>query len=191
MGTAKKVGIGVVGGQMGASFQWHLHPGSAVTAVADLNAASRQKLKETYGCDNVYDSLEELVEDKTVDAVALFTEAPAHVDHTIEAMKHGKHVICAVPAFAGSIDEAERLLDAVKTYGLTYMMAEASYYQDLTISARKFYEEGKFASCPTTISGAATPRSACETPSAISARARLISPWMSCLSARGICGCVG
>ena len=144
MGTVKKVGIGVVGGQMGASFQWHLHPGAAVTAVADLNAASRQRLKETCGCDNVYDSLEELVKDKTVDAVALFTEAPAHVDHTIEAMKHGKHVICAVPAFAGPIDEAERLLDAVKTYGLTYMMAETSYYQDLTISARKLYEGGKF-----------------------------------------------
>jgi predicted dehydrogenase len=59
-------------------------------------------------------------------------------------MKHGKHVISAVPACWGSVEEAEELLDAVRKYGLTYMMAETSYYQQFTISVRKMYKEGSF-----------------------------------------------
>jgi hypothetical protein len=34
--TPKQVRIGVVGGNFGAQFQWHLHPNSKVTAVCDL-----------------------------------------------------------------------------------------------------------------------------------------------------------
>jgi predicted dehydrogenase len=62
----------------------------------------------------------------------------------LECLNHGKHVLCAVPAIWGSIDEAEILLEAVKKSGLIYMMAETSYYQQFTISARNFYKEGKF-----------------------------------------------
>jgi len=102
-------------------------------------------LMKTYKCSKSYDSLEELVKDGKIDAVAIFTEAPNHVKHVIEVMKHGKHAISAVPASCGGgIAEAQRLLDTVKKYGLTYMMAETSHYQQPTISARKFYSEGKF-----------------------------------------------
>ena len=63
-------------------------------------------------------------------AVAIFTEGPNHVKHVGEVMKHGKHAMSAVPAsLGGGLEEAEQLLDTVKKYGLTYMMAETSYYQ--------------------------------------------------------------
>jgi predicted dehydrogenase len=42
------------------------------------------------------------------------------------------------------MEQAEMLADTVKKYGLTYMMAETSYFQQKTISVRKFQEEGKF-----------------------------------------------
>jgi len=141
----RKVRVGVVGGGFGATFQWHLHPDCIVEAVSDLRPKRRNLLMERYRCSKAYNSLEELVLDKKVDAVAIFTDGPLHVQHTAEAMKHGKHVISAVPAcMGGGIEEAERLLDTVKKYGLTYMMAESSYYHQAAISVRKFYEEGKF-----------------------------------------------
>jgi predicted dehydrogenase len=141
----KKVRMGVVGGGFGTGFQWHEHPDCVVEAVSDLTPPRREALMKTYQCSKAYDSLEELVRDPKVDAVAVFTEAPHHVKHSIECMEHGKHVISAVPAcFGGGVEEAEQLLDAVKTYGLTYMMAETSYYQQCTISARRFLQEGKF-----------------------------------------------
>jgi len=140
----KKVRIGIVGGNFGTSFYWHEHPDCIVEAVSDLRPERQKALMNVYNCKKAYNSLEELVRDKNIDAVAIFTEGPNHVRHTIEAMKNGKHVISAVPAAWATIEEAQSLLDTVKKYGLTYMMAETSYYQQATISARKFNEQGKF-----------------------------------------------
>jgi predicted dehydrogenase len=140
----RKVRIGVVGGGFGCSFQWHEHPDCIVQAVSDLRESRRKLLMRVYNCRKAYNSLEELVLARDIDAVAVFTDGPLHVRHTVEAMKNGKHVISAVPAAWATIEQAELLLDTVKKYGLTYMMAETGHYQQSTISARKFFKQGKF-----------------------------------------------
>jgi predicted dehydrogenase len=143
--ATKKIRMGVVGGGFGTSFQWHEHPDCVVEAVSDLRPERRAGLMRVYKCAKSYNSLEELVLDKNIDAVAIFTEGPNHVKHVGEVMKHGKHAISAVPAsLGGGIAEAEQLLDTVRKYGLTYMMAETSFYRQPTISVRKFHEQGKF-----------------------------------------------
>jgi predicted dehydrogenase len=143
--SPKKIRIGIVGGRFGASFQWHEHPDCIVEAVSDLRPERCRHLMETYNCTKSYPNLEKLVKDKNIDAVAVFTEAPNHARHVIECLNHDKHVISAVPACAGGgLAEAEELHTAVKKSGLTYMMAETSYYQQHTISARKFYNENKY-----------------------------------------------
>jgi predicted dehydrogenase len=144
LGETKKMRIGIVGGRFGASFQFHEHPDCIVEAVSDLRPERRAHLMKTYNCEKSYTSLEELVLDPDIDAVGLFTDAPLHVEHAILAMGNGKHVLSAVPACVGSIEDAEKLLAVVKETGLQYMMAETSYYQQPTISARKFYDAGKF-----------------------------------------------
>ena len=140
----KKLRIGIVGGRFGCSFQFHEHPDCIVEAVSDLRPERREKLMQTYHCSKSYNSLEELVKDKNIDAVGIFTEGPNHVKHALECLKHGKHVLSAVPACWGTVEEAAILHEAVKKSGLIYMMAETSYFQQFTISVRKFYNEGKF-----------------------------------------------
>jgi predicted dehydrogenase len=140
----KRLRLGVVGGGFGCDFLWHEHPDCVVQAVSDLRADRRERLSKTYKCTTTYPSLEELVKAKDIDAVAIFTDGPLHVQHVVEAMKHGKHAISAVPAAYGSMEQAELLHDTVRKYGLTYMMAETGYYQQPTISARRFFKEGKF-----------------------------------------------
>ena len=140
----KKLKIGIVGGRFGCSFQFHEHPDCVVEAVSDLRPERREKLMTTYTCSKSYESLELLVKDKKIDAVAVFTEGPNHVRHVLECLKHGKHVLCAVPACWATVEEAEILYEAVKKSGLIYMMAETSYYQQFTQSVRKFYQEGRF-----------------------------------------------
>ncbi|MCE5197409.1 MAG: Gfo/Idh/MocA family oxidoreductase [Armatimonadota bacterium] len=141
--SSKKIRMGIVGGGFGAAFHWHLDPNCIVEAVSDLNEDRRKHLMNVYKCNKSYNSLEELIKDKDVDAVAVFTGAPDHVKHAVACMNAGKHVISAVPACI-SIEQAEQLLAAQKKTGLTYMMAETSYYHPVTISARKFFKEGKF-----------------------------------------------
>ena len=139
----RKLRMGIVGGRFGASFFFHEHPNSTVEAVADLRPDRRAALQKTYNCPKAHNSLDDLLKDKQVEAVGLFTPAPDHVRHAVQCLKAGKHVLSAVPA-AMSLDECAQLIATVKSTGLTYMMAETSYYQQLTISARKFYNEGAF-----------------------------------------------
>ena len=142
--SRRKLRIGVVGGGFGCAFQWHQHPDCVVTGVTDLRADRREALRKIYKCDQAYDSMEIMLQQaRDVDAVAIFTEAPNHVRHCVAALNAGKHVICAVPA-AVSLEECQLLVDTVKKTGLNYMMAETSYYQQATITARKWYSEGKF-----------------------------------------------
>jgi predicted dehydrogenase len=140
---ARKIRIGVVGGQFGTAFYWHEHPNCTVEAVSDLIPEGRDRLMQVYRCDKSYDSLEELIRDKTIDAVAIFTGAPDHVRHCVACLNAGKHVICAVPACM-TVDEAELLAETVKTTGLTYMMAETSWYHPSVITARQWFQEGRF-----------------------------------------------
>lgn len=141
--STKKIRMGIVGGGFGCAFHWHLDPNCIVEAVSDLRADRRKALQDVYRCDKAYNSLEELIKDPKVDAVAVFTGPPDHARHTIACMKAGKHVISAVPACV-SIEEAEHMLEVAKKTGLTYMMAETSYYRPVMISARQFLKEGKF-----------------------------------------------
>lgn len=141
--ASKKIRIGIVGGRFGATFQWHEHPQCTVAAVSDLIPERRQHLMNVYKCDKSYESLEKLIQDKDIQAVGVFTPAPDHVRHCVECLRAGKHVICAVPACM-SLDEAKLLYDTVRETGLTYMMAETSWYHQSVITARQWHQEGKF-----------------------------------------------
>jgi len=139
----RKIRIGVVGGGFGCAFQWHEDPNCTVQAVSDLRTDRREALMEVYKCDRSYESLEKLVLDKNIEAVAVFTGAPDHARHVIMALKAGKHVICAVPACL-TLEEAEQLREVRRKTGLTYMMAETSYYRAHCMAARKLYRKGAF-----------------------------------------------
>jgi predicted dehydrogenase len=139
----RKIRIGIIGGGFGTSFQFHEHPDCIVEAVSDLRPDRRDLLMKTYRCSKSYESLEKLILDPKVEAVFIATPATDHVRHSVAAIRAGKHVLSAVPA-AMSLEECYRLKDAVQTSGLTYMMAETSYYRQNTISVRKMHKEGLF-----------------------------------------------
>ena len=143
LASDKKIRLGVVGGNFGLGFFFHEHPNCIVEAVSDLDTQRRNKLMEVYQCKKSYESLEKLLRDPKVEAVALFTPAPDHVRHTIQCLKAGKHVLCAVPA-AMNEEECYQLFEAVKRSGLTYMMAETTTYREETMMAQEFYRAGKF-----------------------------------------------
>jgi len=139
----RQVRIGVVGGGFGSTFQWHLHPNAKVTAVCDLRPDRLERLSTVYQCGNQYRSYRELLKHPELDAVAIFTPAPLHAWMALEAFKAGKHVISAVPA-GMTLEECERLIEAVKRTGLRYMMAETSYYRPEIITCMEWARAGKF-----------------------------------------------
>lgn len=141
--TASEIRVGIIGGRFGATFQFHEHPNCIVEAVSDLREDRRNHLMKTYGCEKSYPSLKHLLTDPKVDAVFLATPAPDHANHIIESVMAGKHVLCAVP-LAMSLEECERVKEAVLASGKIFMMAETTTFMQGTLTARKFYQEGKF-----------------------------------------------
>jgi len=139
----RKIRMGIVGGGFGSSFQWHLDPNCEVVAVSDLIPGRCQALQKTYKCETAYESLEKLVLDPKVEAVGVFTGAPDHGRHVVECMKHGKHVISAVPACL-TLEDAAAMKEIKEKTGLKYMMAETSYYRAPCMFARQLWADGKF-----------------------------------------------
>ncbi|OFX43501.1 MAG: oxidoreductase, partial [Bacteroidetes bacterium GWE2_41_25] len=127
-----------------AAFGFQDHPNVEVAAVSDLFPDRCAELAKVARCKKTYPSLEELVKDDSIEAVMISTDAPGHARHAIEALKHGKHVAINVPAVFGSLEEADRLLEAVKKSGLKYMMFETSCFHDDLYAMRQIYNAGGF-----------------------------------------------
>jgi predicted dehydrogenase len=113
-----------------------------VVAVSDLIPDRCAALAKAARCSKTYPSLEELVKDDNIEAVFIATDAPSHSRHAMEALRHGKHVASAVPAFLGSLEEADKLYEAVKTSGKKYMMFETSAFLEDTYAMRQIYNAG-------------------------------------------------
>ena len=145
--SSRKVRVGIVGYgvcRFGAAFGFQDHPNVDVVAVSDLIPDRRSGLMKACRCDKSYDSLEELVKDKKIEAVFVATDAPSHARHCIDVLKHDKHVMTAVPAVFGSLEQADQLLEVVQATGLKYMMAETSCYRPDCYAMRRTYQAGGF-----------------------------------------------
>ena len=145
--SGRKVRVGIVGYgvcRFGAAFGFQDHPNVEIVAVSDLIPDRRRGLMKACRCDKSYESLETLVKDTKIEAVFVATDAPSHARHCMEVLKHGKHVMSAVPAVYGAIEDAEQLLETVQKSGLKYMMAETSCFHAGCYAMRRIYQSGGF-----------------------------------------------
>lgn len=143
--SSRRIRVGIVGYgvcKFGSQFGFQDHPNVEVVAVSDLFPDRCAELAKECRCSKTYPSLEELVLDKSIEAVFVATDAPSHVRHCLEVLKHGKHVASAVPAVFGSLAEADKLFAAVKASGLKYMMFETSCFHEDLHAMRQFYRAG-------------------------------------------------
>jgi hypothetical protein len=143
----RKIRMGIVGHgvcKFGSQFGFQNHPNVEIVAVSDLFPDRCADMARLCNCSKTYPSLEELVKDKSIEAVFVATDAPSHVRHCLEVLKHGKHVAVAVPAVYGSLEDADRLFEAVKASGLKYMMFETSCFRENLYAMRQIYRAGGF-----------------------------------------------
>ena len=143
----RKIRVGIVGYgvcRFGAAFSFQNHPNVEVAAVSDLFPDRCAALAKACRCEKTYPSLEEMVKDDSIEAIFCATDAPSHARHCIDVLKHGKHAATAVPAVFGSIEQADELLETVKTTGKKYMMFETSCFRADCYAMREIYMAGGF-----------------------------------------------
>ncbi len=86
-----------------------------MVALSDLDESRARAVSLRYGSD-VERNWRSLVQREDVDAVIVSTPPSLHAEMSIEALQHGKHVICEKP-LARTPDECRMMTDAAKRSG--------------------------------------------------------------------------
>jgi predicted dehydrogenase len=141
----RKLRVGLAGYgvcKFASAFGFQNHPNVEIVAVTDIVPDRCEALAKVVSCQKTYPSAEEMVKDDRIEAVFIATDAPSHARLCIEALKRGKHVASAVPAVYGSLDDAHKLIETVKSTGMKYMMFETSYFHQDVYAMRQIYNAG-------------------------------------------------
>lgn len=123
----EKVRIGIIGmGGMGCNYASMLLkgevPGAELTAVTRIGRKQGEWAKRELPSDvPVFETAEELLEYKELDAVIISTPHYSHEEYAIKAMEHGLHVMCEKPAGAYTL-QAERMNREAAKHSLVFAM---------------------------------------------------------------------
>ncbi|MCC6422248.1 MAG: Gfo/Idh/MocA family oxidoreductase [Phycisphaerales bacterium] len=143
-GTDGKLGLGVIGLGEGRSIMsaalssdyWNL------IRVCDLDTQILRKRAAEFEFDACTTRFEELLDDKNIDVIAIYTPDSLHIDHCVAAMRAGKHVICTKPLIT-SLDRASELLSAAESSGKHLFVGQSSRFFEPMIHQRQDFESGK------------------------------------------------
>lgn len=109
----KKINVGIIG--MGFIGESHIEAVKRigicnVVAVADINYQLAQEKAEFYGIEKVYKTMDELLNDKSIDAIHNCTPNFLHKEINKKIIASGKHLLSEKP-LTTTYEEAKQLLD--------------------------------------------------------------------------------
>jgi predicted dehydrogenase len=93
------------------------HPHAQLVAIQDPHLERRQTLQKKHALEFAHEQVEELLANKSVDAVYIAVPNKFHIPLAIQALEAGKHVILEKP-FAMNAAEAEKAIAVAKRAGL-------------------------------------------------------------------------
>ena len=146
------ISVGIVGvGSFGSCFVelFQKHPGVDRLALCDLNAERLAEKARQFNVKETYPSLDAICK-SDIKALVIITQHWLHAPQAIQAMKAGKHVYTAVPTAYDHADPdkglelCDRLVEAVKRTGMTYMLGETTFFRPEAMFCRKKAAEGAF-----------------------------------------------
>ncbi len=141
----KKWQVGIVGLRRGEGFVRVVgaHPRMEVAALCDVD---ERRLAETGSAfelpdDRSFTDFDEFLT-APLDVVMIATPIAFHAEQTIQSLESGRHVLCEQTA-AYTIEDCERIVQAVKRTGMAYMMAENYCYFHYIRQWKQLIDQGK------------------------------------------------
>ena len=139
---SRKINVAVVGLGFGWEFAsiYKEHPNVRSVTVCDKNSKRLDEVVSKLGVRGVA-NFEDVLADKSIDAVHLVTGIPDHASQTIAALKSGRHCACTVP-MATSIEDLKSIIATQKSSGKNYMMMETAVYTRQFLLAKEMKLKG-------------------------------------------------
>jgi predicted dehydrogenase len=140
----KKLGLGVLGlgeGRSIISAGVHSELWDVIT-LCDLNEQLCKERCHEFGLSKYTTSFAELLANKDVDVVGIYTPDNLHAQHVIESLRAGKHVICTKP-FLSDLKQAADVSKAQKDSGKQVMVGQSTRFFAPFTRQREHFKSGE------------------------------------------------
>lgn len=140
-----RLSIGVIGA--GSIASKHLqsyaaNPDVEIVGIHDLNHARSREKAATFGARHAYETLQELLDDSSIDAVSVCSWNDSHAELAIAALEAGKHVLLEKP-LSKTVAEAEAIADAVARTGKRLQVGFVRRYSQNARVLKSFVDAGE------------------------------------------------
>lgn len=138
------INIGIIGcgkiAQVRHIPEYAQNPDAHLSGYFNPNRKRAEDMAAKYG-GKVYDTAQELLADKDIDAVSVCTANYAHASLSIEAMQAGKHVLCEKP-MATTLKDCEDMVECAQKTGKFLMIGHNQRLARAHVEAKRLLNEG-------------------------------------------------
>jgi predicted dehydrogenase len=143
LGDGGKLSIGILGLGEGRSTMSAALNSSRLRlkTICDANEdLCKQRCKE-FDFSNYTAKYDDMLNDKEIDIIAIYTPDHLHAEHVALALQNGKHVVCTKP-FIDDLSKAKELIELQKKTGKKVFVGQSSRFFEPYKRQRKDFEEG-------------------------------------------------
>jgi predicted dehydrogenase len=137
--NAAVIGAGYWGPNLARNFR--ASPDWNLAAICDLDIERAQRVADSVGGVPVTSSLDDVLADPAIDAVAIATPARTHHPIVLAALDAGKHVIVEKP-LADTRERGTEMVERARENGLVLMADHTYCYTPAVLKIRELIEEG-------------------------------------------------
>ncbi|QDK80622.1 Gfo/Idh/MocA family oxidoreductase [Spirosoma sp. KCTC 42546] len=102
-------------------------PNYELVKVCDQKIELCQQRAKEFDFQHYTANYQDLLDDPTLDVIAIYTPDKFHAEHTKQAMLHGKHVVCTKP-FIDDLSKAKELIDISEQTGKKVFVGQSSRF---------------------------------------------------------------
>ncbi len=142
--SAETLGVAVIGAGGIANFHltsYAANPEVRIVGIHDLNVDRARSMAQRYGAGRVYDALDDLLDDPTVDAVSICTWNDSHSRLAVAALNSGKHVLVEKP-LSRTVEEAKEVQCAVERSGRHLQVGFVRRFGQNAVTLKRFVDRG-------------------------------------------------
>ena len=109
--------------------------------MCDMNEDLCKQREKEFDFHHYTNSYQQMLDDKEIDVIAIYTPDHLHAEHMRLALQHGKHVVCTKP-FIDDLSKAKELLALQEQTGKKVFVGQSSRFFEPAKRQRKDFELG-------------------------------------------------
>jgi predicted dehydrogenase len=109
--------------------------------ICDVNEELCKQRAKEFDLQQYTTSFQQMLDDKDIDVIAIYTPDHLHAEHIIQALLHDKHVICTKP-FIDDLSKAKELIELQNKTGKKVFVGQSSRFFEPAKRQHKDFEQG-------------------------------------------------